>query len=88
MYMHRMNQTIKDRWVWAGADKSLKADVAWIVLPEGQIADIRTVESSGDPAYDKQAETALRAASPLPPVPDECKDEFKTLGFQYTFEPN
>lgn len=88
MYINRIEAMIKQKWVWGGPDRSLKADIGFAVLPSGEVVDVRTVVSSGDPTYDRSAETAVRAASPLLPPPEEYQTEFATVGFVYTFEPN
>lgn len=88
MYINRIEAMIKQKWVWGGPDRTLKADIGFAVLPSGEVVDVRTVASSGDPTYDRSAETAVRAASPLPPPPDEFQAEFAAVGFVYTFEPN
>jgi len=43
------------------------------VSPSGRVQSVRTIESSGLSRYDKQAESAVYAASPLP-MPDENQD--------------
>jgi colicin import membrane protein len=86
MYTNRIQAMIKDKWAWAGA-KTLKADIGFNILPTGEVANVRTVASSGDANYDRLAETAVRAASPFPAPPAECAEEFETGGFLYTFEP-
>jgi colicin import membrane protein len=40
------------------------------VLPGGEVTNVVTVKSSGDPAFDASAEDAVRKANPLP-VPDD-----------------
>ena len=86
MYTNRIQAMVKEKWAWAGT-KSLKADIFFSILPNGEVNNVRTVVSSGDPTYDKLAETAVRAASPFPAPPEECQEEFETSGFLYTFEP-
>jgi colicin import membrane protein len=78
---------IKAKWAWAGANRSLKADIGFNILPTGEVSNVHTVASSGDATYDKLAETAVRAASPFPPPPEEYQSEFADTGFVYTFEP-
>jgi len=41
--------------------------------PLGEVLDVRTVKSSGSARYDRDAETAIRKASPLP-IPTEEED--------------
>ncbi|MFC3578765.1 energy transducer TonB [Sphingomonas hylomeconis] len=44
--------------------------LAFTVEPDGRIADIRLVGSSGDAALDRRAIAKLRRADPLPAGPD------------------
>lgn len=88
MYTNRLEAMIKEKWVWAGQDPTLRADIAFNILSGGEVVNVRTVASSGDVNYDRRAETAVRAAAPFPPPPAEYQAEFETVGFVYTFEPN
>lgn len=76
LYKRRMEERIREAWAWAGADDSLECVVAFSVDPQGQISAIRTIRSSGDPAYDNSAERAVRAVSPLGPIPEPYRGEF------------
>jgi len=87
MYTNRIQAMIKEKWAWAGANRSLRADIGFNILPTGEVINLRTVAPSGDSNYDELAETAVRAASPFPAPPEECQEEFETQGFLYTFEP-
>ncbi len=50
------------------------------VLPGGEVLDVKTVKSSGQPAWDNACESAIRRAQPLP-VPSEpaLMREFREL---------
>ena len=47
--------------------------LAFTVYPDGGIADIRVVGSSGDDSLDRRAVAKLRRADPLPAGPDEAR---------------
>jgi colicin import membrane protein len=52
-----------------------KAEFALSILPDGSIASLRLVRSSGIPAWDQAAERAIRRADPLPrPPPGAPRD--------------
>ncbi len=85
LYKNRVESTIKEKWAWAGRQKNLRAVVAFVILESGEIANVRTVVSSGDAGYDQLAERAVRAVSPLPPPPPEYREEF--ANYELTFEP-
>jgi len=85
LYLNQMTAKIKQHWAWAGTNRSLKAVVAFSVLESGEIVNVRTIVSSGDPTYDLSVERAVKAASPLPPPPSEYRREFAQV--EYTFRP-
>lgn len=76
LFKRRMEARIREAWVWAGAQDHLESVVRFSVSPEGEVSNIRTTHSSGDPAYDASAERAVRAASPLGLVPPDYRQEF------------
>lgn len=84
LYEGRMRERIKSAWAWTGSDHSLSVDVEFHIAPDGQISNVRTVRSSGDPSFDASTERAVRAANPLEPVPEKYRDAFArvTLTFQ------
>ncbi len=86
LYRSRMERRIREAWAWAGADRSLRAVIRFGITAAGEIVDIQTIKSSGDLAYDTSAERAVRAASPLGPVPERYRHEFATV--ELTFRPD
>ena len=57
---------------------------AFSILPNGRFTDLRTEESSGDPAFDLAALSAVQDAAPYPPLPKGFKDPF--LKIHVTFK--
>lgn len=58
------------------------------VLPGGEVSNVVTVKSSGDPAFDASAEDAVRRSSPLP-VPDDVavfNSYFRVITFKFSPE--
>ncbi len=58
------------------------------VLPGGEVSNVITVKSSGDPAFDASAEEAVRRSSPLP-VPDDVavfNSYFRVITFRFNPE--
>jgi colicin import membrane protein len=76
LFKRRMEARIRDAWVWAGPEEQLESVVRFSVSPAGEIGEVRTTRSSGDPAYDASAERAVRAANPLGMVPPAYHQEF------------
>ncbi len=82
-YLAHMQERIKATWAWAGANSSLKVVVHFNITPTGELINIRTIESSGDPTYDASVERAVRAASPLDPPPVEYQEQFSTVELEF-----
>lgn len=58
------------------------------VLPGGEVSNVVTVKSSGDPSFDASAEDAVRRSSPLP-VPDDIavfNSYFRVITFRFNPE--
>lgn len=54
------------------------------VLPGGEVLDVRTRKSSGQPLWDSAAERAVRRAQPLPLPPDPAlMREFRELNLKF-----
>jgi colicin import membrane protein len=54
------------------------------VLPGGEVLDVRTRKSSGQPLWDSAAERAVRRAQPLPLPPDPAlMREFRELNLRF-----
>lgn len=85
LYQGRMEQRIRSAWAWAGSDQALHAVIQFNLTPVGEIHNVRTIESSGDPRYDASCERAVRASSPLEPPPEKYRKEFSLV--QMTFKP-
>lgn len=79
LYEGRMRERIKNAWAWTGADRSLTVIVQFNIAADGQIRNVRTIQSSGDASYDASAERAVRAVNPLEPVPEKYRDAFATV---------
>jgi len=79
LYEGRMRERIKNSWAWTGADRSLTVIVQFNIAADGQIRNVRTIQSSGDASYDASAERAVRAVNPLEPVPEKYREAFATV---------
>jgi colicin import membrane protein len=86
MYRNQMESRIKAAWVWAGADRSLRAVIRFNVTPEGRIVNVTTVHPSGDASYDASVERAIRSADPLGAPPERYRDEFGTVELEFRAE--
>ncbi len=52
----------------------------WAILPEGQVAELQMLDSSGNPAYDAMARRAIETSNPFRALP---KDLLESLGAQH-----
>jgi len=58
--------------------------VVFSILPDGNITDLRTEESSGDAGFDLTALGAVKDAAPFPPLPTSFKKPFLTIHLTLT----
>lgn len=76
LYYTGLRDRMKKNWAWAGTNPALQAVVHFNVAPTGEISNVYTVKSSGDPAFDRSVERAVRGSSPLPPPPERHRADF------------
>jgi colicin import membrane protein len=56
------------------------------LIPGGEVSNVEIVKSSGNPAFDRQAENAVRKAAPLP-VPTDPRLFRQLRSIAFVFEP-
>ncbi|MEM6457465.1 MAG: energy transducer TonB, partial [Acidobacteriota bacterium] len=80
-YLDRVLAAISENWVrppvGGGLDEAL---LAFRILENGQITELRLATSSGSDAFDRAAMRAIEASTPLPPLPRGYKKDY--LGIQ------
>lgn len=76
IYRNMVFKKIQDAWAWAGANQALVASVRFSITESGEIHDVKIDKSSGDRGFDASVERAVRAASPLPPPPEQYRSMF------------
>lgn len=85
-YFEHIKRTIRRGWVWQTADPNIRTTVGFAVLGDGRLANIRSVESSGDPRFDLSVLNAVRAAQgQLGPPPTQYQKDFSDV--QIVFRP-
>jgi colicin import membrane protein len=59
------------------------------MIASGEVVEARVIKSSGNTTFDRQAELAVRKASPLP-VPDNPRllQQIVTQGISFEFDPS
>ena len=79
-------EAVAGRFNRLGLPGGLSCVVRIRMLAGGQVAEVAIVRSSGNALFDSRAETAVRAASPLP-VPANARLFEKMRNIRFTFEP-
>ncbi len=84
-YYNRLWERVKDHWTIPPGLKGRDLSVIVSVVLDRQGRILRRVveESSGSEAFDTAALMALERAQPLPPMPDEVRDETLEVGFRF-----
>jgi colicin import membrane protein len=70
----------------AGKDQELEARLLFKVMPNGEIADIRFTEHSGNSYLDESAYRAIVKANPVSPHPTGIRAPYVTVGLRFTPE--
>ena len=82
-YMTQMKKSIQAKWVSPKLTKGKNAVAVFSIQRDGRITDAELAESSGNTEVDTSAMAALKAASPLAPLP---KGSPKHVQIRYKFE--
>jgi TonB family protein len=76
-YYEALLRTIRRGWVTQVADPNLRTTVGFSILPDGRLANIRSIESSGDSRFDLSVLNAVRTAQgQLGPPPSQYRKDF------------
>jgi periplasmic protein TonB len=76
IYKSQVEAIIKRNWTWVGANPDLTIRVGFRIANDGQIADLRVADGSGDASFDESVLRAVRISSPLPPPPEKYRQAF------------
>jgi colicin import membrane protein len=86
-YTAMIEQRIKRNWNRpAGAERGLVATIRVSLLPGGYVKTVSIAKTSGNPVFDRSAETAVYKAAPLP-LPSDPAAIAKLRDFQIFFRP-
>ena len=86
-YIGYIAEKVERNWLRpAGSPKGLRCKVNVKVIPGGDVASARVIESSGDPVFDRSAENAVLRAAPLP-MPKDPAIARHFRDFNFNFEP-
>jgi protein TonB len=84
-YAELLRSRITQSWIRAGLDPRSQHDaaiVSVVIEQNGNVRNIRLVQTSGNPAIDDSALRALYQANPMPPLPDGLRPSFSV---EFTF---
>ena len=96
-YLDKIVPLISAKWhelappsAWPPIMKKGKVSVAFRIMKDGQITDMRLVDKSGDTALDRAAYGGIAESSPLPSMPSEfgCKYVAVMIYFYYNQAPD
>jgi colicin import membrane protein len=76
-YRNEMEHRIQDSFTWPGLRNDLTVLVRYSIQDNGEITAIKITKSSGDRSFDDAVIRAIKKASPLPPLPDNLKNELR-----------
>lgn len=75
-YLTRLRALLWNSWAKDRPSSSGSATVAFILLRDGRVTDLRIEASSGDSAFDLAAQGAVADGEPYPPLPPEFHEPF------------
>lgn len=88
-YLKIVERKVRDNWVTRGVDisgKSRDPVVRFSIDRDGAVSDVRLEQSSGSDALDESAISAVMAAQPFPPLPEEYPVGNLGVHFGFSYE--
>jgi protein TonB len=85
-YAELVRQRIAQNWRTSGLDARTQATpaiVSFVILRDGTVRNVQTVQSSGNPTIDDTALRAVYNSNPLPPLPPQVAES--SISAQFTF---
>ena len=86
-YTAAIMRQVADNFVAPDINSGLKCTLLVRMIPGGDVVDARVVKSSGNATFDRQAELAVRKASPLS-VPEDPRLFEQMRQIQFEFDPS
>jgi protein TonB len=74
-YVQQLVSLIGANWFRPDAPDGAVSTVSFRIQRSGQVADVKVEASSGESYYDRAAVRAVYAANPLPPLPNDYRNE-------------
>ncbi len=87
-YTALIRAEVERRWSRPpSARTGMQAELRIILIPGGEVLDVQLIKSSGDPAFDRSAENAVRLAGRLPVPADAALFNTYFRQFKFLFRP-
>jgi TonB family protein len=83
IYKNQVEALIKQNWTWVGANPNLTIRVGFRIGDDGQVADLRVIQRSGDSTFDDSVMRAIRISNPLPAPPEKYREIFANYVLEF-----
>jgi len=91
-YLARILEDVRRNWyilIPESAEmKKGKLAIEFAITKDGNVADMRLVATSGDPALDRAAWGGITASNPFPALPSEFTGPYLALRFRFYYNPD
>ena len=88
-YVNAITRAISNNWlksmVASNIQKAPRVYMTFDVTRDGAISNIGVQQSSGIPSLDRSADRAVRASSPLPPLPADYRGSSINVVFYFEY---
>jgi len=85
-YQAAIYNRVRQSWTILPGMDGLTCTLRIVLIPGGEVAGVEIIQSSGNATFDRQAENAVRKASPLP-VPAQARLFQKMRSITFVFDP-
>ena len=85
-YLTTVRSALWDRWAERMPPAGGECRVVFTILRDGGVVDLRAESSSGDGGLDYAALSAVKEASPFPPLPRGFRDPFLKVHVSFRSE--
>lgn len=88
-YLTRLLREVKEHWYQlipeSAEMKRGKVVIQFVIQPDGSVAGLQVISSSGDVALDRPAYGSITGSNPFPPLPKEFTGPYLGLRFSYYY---
>jgi len=88
-YVEAVQRRVSGNWLQATVDPGIRAapraDITFQITRDGTVTNIQILQSSGNASVDTSAVRAIRASSPLQPLPGDYSGGYVSVDFYFDF---